>query len=103
MPVPEKPEFKAEDIRAIADLARLSLSDDEVAMYSDQLSAILDYFTMLQELDTDNVEATASVLPLRSVMREDEAIDGLAIEDVVANAPAADDRQFRVSPVLDNE
>lgn len=95
--------LSGEDVRAIADLARLSLSDDEVNMYSDQLSAILGYFTLLEEVDTETVEATASVLPVRSVMRDDVAGEPLPIETVLANAPAADERQFRVSPVLDND
>ncbi len=91
----------AADVRAIADLARLELSDDEVARYRRQLSAILGYFQKLQELDTSQIDPTSSVLPLTNVMRADEAGDPLRVEDVVANAPDSDGQQFRVRAVLD--
>ena len=89
-----------EEVRDIADLAKLNLSDDEVAMYAQQLSQILDYFTLLQEVDTSAVDATASVVPMRSVMREDAQPQALSPEDVVANAPSAEANQFKVSAVL---
>ena len=91
----------AEDVRAIADLARLELSDEEVALYLRQLSAILDYFQKLQELDTSHIDPTSSVLPLTSVMRADQAAAPLSVDDVVANAPDSDGEQFRVPAVLD--
>ena len=91
----------AADVRAIADLARLELSDDEVARYQRQLSAILGYFQKLQELDTSQIDPTSSVLPLTNVMRADESADPLRVEEVVANAPDSDGQQFRVRAVLD--
>ena len=93
--------LSADDVRAIADLARLELSDDEVALYQQQLSAILGYFQKLQELDTAHIDPTAPVLPLTSVMRADEAEAPLPVADVVANAPDSDGEQFRVRAVLD--
>ncbi|MCY3780420.1 MAG: Asp-tRNA(Asn)/Glu-tRNA(Gln) amidotransferase subunit GatC [Chloroflexi bacterium] len=93
--------LSAEDVRAIADLARLELSDDEVALYQQQLSAILGYFQKLQELDTSHIDPTSSVLPLTNVMRADEAESPLPVDDVVANAPDSDGEQFRVRAVLD--
>jgi aspartyl-tRNA(Asn)/glutamyl-tRNA(Gln) amidotransferase subunit C len=89
-----------DDVRAIADLARLALTEDEVAMYAEQLSQILESFTLLQEVDTSAVEPTASVLPLKSIMRQDEAQPALKPEDAVQNAPESEDNQFRVLPVL---
>ena len=65
--------LSAEDVRAIADLARLELSDDDVTLYQQQLSAILDYFQKLEELDTSHIDPTSSVLPLTNVMRADQA------------------------------
>ena len=61
-----------EEVEHIADLARLALSDEEVARYQEQLSAILEHFEHLQELGTEDIPPTATVLPLRSVMRADE-------------------------------
>lgn len=92
-----------EEVRAIADLARLELTEEEVQMYRDQLSAILAYFEELQQVDTSEVEAITSVLPLRSVMRDDVAQAPLPPEDVIKNAPDAEANQFRVSAVLEEE
>lgn len=94
--------LSAEDVRAIADLARLELSDADVAVYQQQLSDILDYFQKLQELDTSHIDPTSSVLPLTNVMRADESGTALPLDDVVANAPDSDGEQFRVRAVLDS-
>ena len=93
--------LSAEDVRAIADLARLELSEAEVVLYQRQLSEILDYYKKLEELDTSHIDPTSSVLPLTSVMRADEAGEALPVDDVVANAPDSDGEQFRVRAVLD--
>ena len=92
--------LSAEDVRAIADLARLELSEDEVALYQRQISDILGYFQKLQELDTSRIDPTSSVLPLTNVMRADEAAEPLPVDEVVANAPDSDGGQFRVRAVL---
>lgn len=94
--------LSADDVRAIADLARLELHDEDVERYQQQLSHILGYFQKLEEVDTSHIDPTSSVLPLTNVMREDEAQDALAVDDVVANAPDSDGEQFRVRAVLDN-
>ena len=93
--------LSAEDVRAIADLARLELSDDDVARYQRQLSAILGYFQKLEELDTSRIDPTSSVLPLSSVMRADVAGSPLSVDEAIANAPDSDGEQFRVRAVLD--
>jgi aspartyl-tRNA(Asn)/glutamyl-tRNA(Gln) amidotransferase subunit C len=90
-----------EQVEHIAELARLTLSDEEKALYQEQLSAILEYFEKLQELDTEAIPPTATVLPLRSVMREDESQPPAPREDILANAPVAEDGCFEVPAVLD--
>ena len=94
-------QLSAEDVRAIADLARLELSEDDVALYQRQLSAILDYFRKLEELDTSHIDPTSSVLPLVNVMRADVAGAALSADQAIANAPDSDGAQFRVRAVLD--
>jgi aspartyl-tRNA(Asn)/glutamyl-tRNA(Gln) amidotransferase subunit C len=89
------------EVEHIADLARLDLTDEEKARYREQLSAILDYFVQLRELDTTDIPPTSSVLPPRSALREDEPLPGLSLEDVLRNAPQAEAGQFRVPPVLE--
>lgn len=88
-------------VRSIAELARLELSDDEIALYSSQLSAILQYFEHLQQVDTSEVPPTAGVLPLTNVLRPDVAAPALTPQEVIANAPDSRDDQFRVSAILD--
>ena len=70
------------DVRAIAELARLELTDGEVARYQRQLSEILDYFRKLEELDTSHIDPTSTVLPLTNVMRDDHALPALPVDDV---------------------
>jgi aspartyl-tRNA(Asn)/glutamyl-tRNA(Gln) amidotransferase subunit C len=95
--------LSCEDVEHIAELARLTLSDEEKVLYQEQLSAILVYFEKLQELelDTEAISPTASVLLLRSVMREDESKPPTPREDILVNAPAAEDGCFEVPAVLD--
>jgi aspartyl-tRNA(Asn)/glutamyl-tRNA(Gln) amidotransferase subunit C len=92
-----------EEVRSIAELARLDLTEAEVALYAGQLSEILGYFQRLQELDTAHIPPTASVLPLTNVTRPDVAAPPLTPAEVIANAPDAEDNQFRVSAVLDED
>jgi len=88
-------------VEYIVELARLALSDDEKARYQEQLSAILDYAERLQAIDTSTIPPTATVLPLRNVMRADEPRDSMSREDVLANAPQTEADCFRVQAVLD--
>jgi aspartyl-tRNA(Asn)/glutamyl-tRNA(Gln) amidotransferase subunit C len=90
-----------EEVEHIAELARLTLTEDEKARYSEQLSAILEYFSSLQKLDTTGISPTSSVLAGRSVLRPDEPRPGLSEEDLLRNAPQAEANQFRVPPVLE--
>lgn len=90
-----------EQVEHIAELAKLKLTDEEIERYGEQLSAILDYFKTLEELDTEAIPPTASVLPLKNVMREDIAHQTLTRDDILANAPDTEAGQFRVKAILD--
>ncbi len=92
-----------EQVRRIAHLARLNLTDEEVQQLGSQLSSILDYMQTLDELDTDGIEPTAHPLPVRNVFREDETTASLGTSRVLANAPATDAPFFKVPKVLDQE
>jgi aspartyl-tRNA(Asn)/glutamyl-tRNA(Gln) amidotransferase subunit C len=90
-----------EEVEHIAQLARLKLTSQEIERYRQQLSAILDYADRLQAVDTTGIPPTSSVLPDRSVLREDKARPGLSLEELLKNAPDTENGQFRVPPVLD--
>lgn len=86
----------------IAELARLELTEEEIDLYAEQLSQVLSYAAELQALDTDAIPPTASVLPLRNVMRPDQARPGLSRDEALANAARIADDQFAVDAVLDD-
>lgn len=90
-----------EQVEHIAELAKLQLTDEEIEQFQRQLSDILAHFEQLNKLDTSDIPPTATVLPLRNVMREDEPHRTLTREQILANAPDAEDGQFRVKAVLD--
>jgi aspartyl-tRNA(Asn)/glutamyl-tRNA(Gln) amidotransferase subunit C len=85
-----------EQVRHVAELARLGLSNEEMERLTGELSGILDYIDQLAQLDTSAVEPTAQVGGLSDVFREDAVRDSLPVEVAVANAPAAEDGYFKV-------
>jgi aspartyl-tRNA(Asn)/glutamyl-tRNA(Gln) amidotransferase subunit C len=93
-------ELSHDEVRRIAELAKLDLTDDEVALYAGQLSHVLDYFQKLQQVDTSHIPPTASVLPLKNVLRDDIAGKALSPDEVVANAAHTVDNQFLVEDVF---
>ena len=95
------PKLTAAEVQHIAELAKLALTEEEIERYASDLSAILDYAQQLQEVDTDHIPPTASVLPLRNVMRRDEARPGLEPEEALANAPSQQEGYFKVHAVLE--
>jgi aspartyl-tRNA(Asn)/glutamyl-tRNA(Gln) amidotransferase subunit C len=89
------------EVETIAELAKLPLTDAEKATFQEQLSAILDYAEMLQQVDTTGVPPTASAIPLSNVMRPDEVTLSLSNEEALYNAPEAEDGSFKVRAVLE--
>lgn len=89
------------EVRHVARLARIALSDEEITLMQAQLSAILDYIAMLQEVDVSNVPPTAQVTGLTTVWRPDVVGEMLTQEQALANAPDQQDGMFRVRAVFD--
>ncbi len=89
------------EVEHIARLARLALTEEEKERFRVQLSAILEYAARLQELDTSDVPPTFSVMVPKNVFREDVPQEGLGLEDLLANAPQVEGRQFVIPPVFD--
>ena len=89
-----------DEVKYIAGLARLTLSDAEIELYAQQLSDILGYIEQLNELDVDKVEPMSHVLDIINVMREDKHLPSLSREDVMANAPDHDGEHFKVPRVV---
>ncbi len=90
-----------EEVRHVAELAKLRLTEAEIEQYTQQLSAVLDYAERLQEVDTSSVPPTPYVLSLSNVMRADEPEPCLSNAVALANAPDSDDGFFRVRAVFE--
>ncbi|HVX84442.1 MAG TPA: Asp-tRNA(Asn)/Glu-tRNA(Gln) amidotransferase subunit GatC [Phycisphaerae bacterium] len=88
-------------VRHVARLARLKLTDADVARYATQLTAILGYVAQLKSVDVTGAEPMAHPLPLKNVMRDDVVAPGLSTDQVLANAPAREGPYFAVPKVLD--
>jgi aspartyl-tRNA(Asn)/glutamyl-tRNA(Gln) amidotransferase subunit C len=89
-------------VRKVAKLSRLELTEAEVAEFTGQLSAILDYVEKMNELDTTGIEPLAHCLPISNVLREDSIKESIGTEKALANAPQRDDEFFKVPKILDD-
>ncbi|CQR47333.1 Aspartyl/glutamyl-tRNA(Asn/Gln) amidotransferase subunit C [Paraliobacillus sp. PM-2] len=94
-------EISKEQVKHVAHLARLAISDEEVETMTKQLGDIINYAELLNELDTDHVKPTTHVLDLKNVMRKDEPRKWIEKEDALKNAPDQKDGQFRVPSILE--
>jgi len=93
--------LELETVEHIAALARVGLTPDEMERMRDQLSAVLDHISMLQEVNTDDILPTAQVIQQQNVMRDDVVRPSLPREQVLLNAPNQEDGYLRVNAVLD--
>jgi len=91
----------AEQVKWVANLARLELSANELPEMTRQLSAILDYMAELQALDTTGVEPLAHPLPVQNVFRDDALEPSLPVAEALQNAPNRRGDFFGVPAVLD--
>jgi aspartyl-tRNA(Asn)/glutamyl-tRNA(Gln) amidotransferase subunit C len=90
-----------EQVAHIADLARLELTEEELVLYQEQLSTILNYAERLRGLDTEDIAPTARVLSSSGEMRPDEVVEPSDREEILANAPDEAEGCFRVPAVLE--
>lgn len=91
----------SDEVRHIAKLARIALTDEEIERYREQLSGILDHFQILNEIDTSDVPPTAQSFALTNVERPDEVRESLGADGVLQNAPRTEDGYLRVRAVLE--
>lgn len=98
----QQPDLRHVDVRYVAALARLALTDAEVAQFQGELDAILGYVAQLGELDLDGVEPMTQAMPRCDVMRDDVVEPSLDRTAVLANAPAVVNESYlRVPAVLE--
>jgi aspartyl-tRNA(Asn)/glutamyl-tRNA(Gln) amidotransferase subunit C len=97
-----KKKIDQEQVRKVAKLSRLELTEAEVEEFTSQLSAIIDYFEKMNKLNTNDVEPLAHCLPISNIFREDRAKESLGTEKTLANAPQTDGEFFKVPKILDD-
>jgi aspartyl-tRNA(Asn)/glutamyl-tRNA(Gln) amidotransferase subunit C len=91
------------EVRKVAQLARLELSEADLALMQQQLSAILDYVDQLNQLNTDDIEPLAHPLPIHNVFRPDTETPSLPVEEALRNAPSRVGDYFGVPAVFTDE
>jgi aspartyl-tRNA(Asn)/glutamyl-tRNA(Gln) amidotransferase subunit C len=89
------------DVRDVARLARIELTDEEVTTFQSQLGKVLEYVEQLKSLDVSSVEPTAHANPIFNVFREDVAKPGLDRKDALANAPHSANNLVVVTKVIE--
>ncbi len=94
------PSLSRADVEHVAYLARLGLTEDELARLEGQLNHILDQYAVLAELDTDAIPPTAQTIELENILREDVAQPSLPVEAALRNAPERDGNFFVVPAIL---
>ena len=94
------PGLSRDDVAHVAHLARLGLTDDELARLEGQLNHILDQYAILATVPTDHIAPTAQTIELENILRDDVARPSLPVEDVLANAPDREGDFIRVPPIL---
>ncbi|WP_163100813.1 Asp-tRNA(Asn)/Glu-tRNA(Gln) amidotransferase subunit GatC [Peribacillus alkalitolerans] len=90
-----------DQVKHVANLARLAITEEEAQLFAKNLDAIIGFAEQLNELDTTGVKPTTHVLDIKNVFREDEAKQGLPVEQVVKNAPDSKDGYIRVPSILE--
>lgn len=92
-----------EQIKHIAKLARLVVTEEEMVVFTKQIGSILEYVETLSSADTDGVEPMASVSPRHDPLRNDEIRDSLPREELLQNGPNVKNGYFAVPKVIGHE
>lgn len=96
-------DISAEQVRHLAGLARIDLSEAEIASMTTELSQIMDAVASVQTVATPDVPATSHPIPLKNVYRADVVADVIATEEALKGAPEHDGSRFKVSAILGEE
>lgn len=94
-----------DDVKKLADLARLNLTDEEAARFTADLGSVIGYIEQLSEVDVTGVEPTSQVTGLQNVLRDDVVVDGMALthEQQAAFVPRYRDKQVVVPLILNKD
>lgn len=96
-------EISAAEVRHLAVLARIDLSESEIESLTSELSQIVESVAKVSEVATADVPATSHPMPLTNVFRPDVVVASLSVEQALSSAPDREGDRFRVPPILDEE
>lgn len=91
--------ISSDDVRHVAKLAELDVSDKEVEKITPQLDKILDHMARVSAVDTEGIHSTSHVMDINNVMREDEALEPVSQEEALKNAPEESGDGFSVPKI----
>lgn len=97
----EMTDITKDQVKHVAHLARLAITDDEAEKLTEELTAIIGFAKQLNELDTEGVEPTTHVLDMKNVMRKDEPKPWITQEEALKNAPDKKDGHYRVPAIME--
>lgn len=92
--------IEKEQIQHIADLANLTITDEELEKYTLDMSNMVDFATQLNELDTENIDVTTSILGEFNIFRKDELKQSFDTHELLKNAPESQDGMFKIPKVI---
>ncbi len=90
-------------VKHVANLVRLGITEEEAQKFSGQFSSIIDYFNMLNEVDTENVPPASDIANAENVLREDVVKPSMSHEEFIKNAPKSERGYVKVPTVLGDE
>lgn len=96
-------ELSRDDVRKVAELARLKVSDNELDSLADDLRSMIGYVQVLSEVDTTGIAPMVHAVELQNVLREDVPVASLPRADALSNAPKTDGKFFLVPPIIEGE
>ena len=89
-----------EEVKKVAQLARLELNMNEINKHAEQLEKILDYIRQLEKIDTDNVPCTTRAIEVINVFRKDEKKNYDRTEELLELGPSREDKYFKVPKIM---
>jgi len=91
-----------EEVKKVANLARLELNEDEINSHAEQLEKILEYIKQLEKIDTDDVPCTTRAIEVINVFRKDEKKNSDCIEELLELGPLIEDKYFKVPKIIND-
>ena len=93
-------QISSDEVKKVAQLARLELNENEILKHADQLEKILEYINQLEKIDTDNIACTTRAIEVVNVLRKDERKNYKNSEELLDLAPSRENKFFKVPKII---